>query len=176
MHPVAAAFLDEPVNPRTATAPPLFRTTPPRSDIQNEKPIYRTMAYMFLKGATQAEVAETTGYSAQQISKIYNQRFFQDTIVQLSQMLGSEDVQSFIKGTGFEVAVQMKILATTAESESVRFRASQDLLDRVLGKAVNRNMNFQTSKDFSTPEEEVKALEDEIARLSSNKHLALTSQ
>lgn len=120
---------------------------------------------MFAAGSvTQKEVAEAFGVSLPTVANLLRQQWFQERVTQLMQERGGRDVMELFKAEQFNSLLTIiEIRDDTKVSSAVRRACAADVLDRTLGKPVQRveTTGLVSSAD---PVTEVRQLEESIAR------------
>ncbi len=134
--------------------------------IINEKPIHRVMAYMMMQGYNDGEIGKATNYSKEHVGVIRKQEWFSELIAKLSEDRFSDALDGLLEGAALEAVTELRNLATTAKSESVRKSASDSLLDRFLGKPTPRikDLGEGSGDELNDAEKlraEIKELEDQ---------------
>lgn len=104
--------------------------------IQHEKAVHRMMAYMAVRGDTNKEIAEATGYSAVAVSNILRQPSSQLLIAEETKRLGGQEVTVVLRG---KALAAVNRLARELDNESTgssqsRISAANSILDRLYGK------------------------------------------
>lgn len=133
----------------------------PKEVIQREKGVHRLMEYMYASGKSLRDIAAETGYSEAQVSKISRQTWFRANVAQLIHSQGAGNIQSLIEGGAVEAAMVLRDLATSGETEAVRLKASQDILDRVMGKATQKVLHGKVNVPVDALDE-IKQLEEKL--------------
>lgn len=142
--------------------PPDFHgaTEPKNWHAKTEKPVYRTMALMVVKGATYREIAAATDYSPTQVGWILRQEFMRKMIVGLMNAAGLDPVVTMLQSAGVDSVIKLIELRDTAPAP-VALGATKELLNRILGQASQHIIHEQ--KKVEDPAEEKARLEREIA-------------
>lgn len=123
---------------------------------------------MFAAGAvTQKEVAEAFGVSLPTVANLLRQQWFQERVTQLMQERGGRDVMELFRAEQFNSLLTIiEIRDDTKVSSNVRAVCARDILDRTLGKPVQR-VETSGTVSSSDPVGEVKRLEENNERLRS---------
>ena len=132
---------------------------------ENEQPWHQHAARYCAMGMVPKEVANACGVDVQVIYRLRNSLWFQDRVTALMAEQ-DKDVMEIFKNARGAMAMKMVDLALTAESETVRLAACDKVLDRFLGKAVQR-VESDTIVRSTDPVAEKEALLREIATLAS---------
>lgn len=113
----------------------LFNQKKPNLAVLSEKPEHRLMILLKSEGHSNREIAKLTGYTEPHVSQVLRQPWARLRIIEEINKGGREAVQVLLASAAVDSVYTVIELRDTAEDESVRLRASQDLLDRQLGKA-----------------------------------------
>lgn len=140
-------------------------TRAPIYEVVTEKPWHRSAAFMFARGATSQEVALNLEVAPSTVSNLLRQPWFQDRVTQLMAEYGGRDVIELFKAEAFNSLVTLVELRDTAKSETVRKSSATEILDRALGKPLQR-VESSTVPRSMDPAAEVAALERENMLLS----------
>lgn len=146
-------------------APQLHGTREPGVHIQKEKPVHRLMAYMRCMGSTQAQIAESTGYTKEGVGIICRQTWFRELCAQLIHNEFHNDIGNLLKGAAVDSFFTVVELRDNAKSEAVRLQASNSLLDRHLGKAAQSVKISDGDRGMKNPAEEIQDLRLELSSL-----------
>lgn len=119
----------------------------PNLAIIHEKPEHRIIVYLKAEGHTNREIAAKMGYSEAHVSQITRQIWFQRRLIQELKTTGRDNLNSFLKVQAEESLMTLVHLRDHAKSEQVRVASAVNLLDRFLGKPVQRSeVKLETSK------------------------------
>jgi uncharacterized protein YjcR len=152
----------EPLEPQTA--PPSLRfhgARDPKVEIQKEKAIHRTAAYMIASGAKLRAVADHLDVAENTVRSWTRQPWFQALVATIIHNEFSGDITSMLKNAAIEAVMVQTDLMHNSTSDQVRLKASQDLLDRYRGKPTNfvHHTNGAISEN---PDEEIRRLESDL--------------
>jgi len=152
---------------RKGLSPTFHGAKPPVNEIQKEKALHRTAAYMIASGARTKTVASELGVAEGTVSNWLRQPWFQANVNQIIQDEFSGDVTQMLKSAASTAVIVQMDLMQNSVSDQVRLKAAQDLLDRFRGKPTNfvHHTNHQISEQ---PDQEIKRLEKEL-RLTDSK-------
>lgn len=103
----------------------------------DEQPWHQHAARYCAMGMVPKEVAAACGVDPQVIYRLRNALWFQDRVTALMAEQ-DKDVMEIFKNARGAMAMKLVDLALTAESETVQLAACDKVLDRFLGKAVQR--------------------------------------
>lgn len=147
-----------------------FNRKDPNLAVIHEKPEHRLMIMLKVQGYSHTEIAKFTDYTIAHVSQVLRQPWARERIVQELAKAGREVVMDLLQGAAVDSVFKIIELRDTATDEGVQLRASQDLLDRHLGKATQRVESHATVHHMSTTVKEVDAeiarVDAEIARLT----------
>lgn len=147
----------------------LHGNKPPAYEIVEEKPWHYAAALMFARGeVTAKEVAQAFGVSPPTVRNLLRQPWFHERVTQLMVEHGGRDIIQLFKAEGYNSLVTLvEIRDDPKMPPAVRSSNARDILDRALGKPIQRieQSNLPTSGD---PVGEVKRLEEANVRLRSN--------
>lgn len=150
--------------PPSRSQPPSLRLhgrADPKVEIQKEKAIHRTAAYMMASGAKFKTIAFELGVTEATVGNWAKQIWFQQLVTTIIHNEFNDDISKLLKAAAVESVLTIRDLATNGVNESTKLKAAQDLLDRYRGKATNfvHHTNGSLSEK---PEEELKRLEEEL--------------
>lgn len=145
---------------------PLMTKATPRHELQKEQPWHRTCAWMLAKGFTRREIAEAVDKTEATITLATQQGFMRQMVADIIAELNLQDESAFnlLRAAQTSAAQTVISLASSASSETVKMRAAQEILDRVLGRPV-QFVNTQKTNPKMDPKDEAEALKREIERL-----------
>jgi len=140
----------------------LFGARLPNFAIVHEKPEHRLIVYLKAKGKSNRAIAKQLGYTDAWVSQIVRQPWFQVRLMQELKQEG-QDAAAFGKNQIELSLLTICTLRDSATSEAVRFQSANSILDRYLGKPVQRMRD--ESKPLSAQEKEMLSIEDELKEL-----------
>lgn len=146
----------------TRLSPTFHGAKPPSVEIQKEKAIHRTAAFMVASGVKVKTVAEELGVAESTVSNWIRQPWFQANVNTIIQEEFSGDITAMLKNAAASALLVQVDLMQNSTSDSVRHNAAKDILDRFRGKATTfvHHTGGTISED---PRAEIKRLEDELA-------------
>lgn len=177
-HPVLSAVLGDmtphvnvqaqvpDIDAELLAVPPLYGGKADRGPAK-ERPVHRTIAYMLLKGTPVRQIADLVGCSPNTIYNLQTAPWFKTICAQLAATTQADDVLQQLKSAASGAALRL-ITLTESANETVALRASDSLLDRVLGKAVTR-IQSDVPKVPLDPSEELAALRAEMEALTEER-------
>lgn len=148
-------------------APPLWNdraATVPRGA---EKPEHRTMAYMKAQGKSNREIARIMNMTESNVSIVLRQPYARRLITDEISRAGRNNIQSILEAS-VEDSLYKLIELRDSAPPSVSLNASNSILDRFLGKPVQRTENVNANVAVGNLEEvdaEIRRLEREEAAL-----------
>lgn len=151
--------------PRSNLSPTFHGAKPPATEIQKERAIHRTAAFMVASGAKSKTIAAELGVAEATVSNWLRQPWFQANVNQIIQDEFSGDITQMLKSAASTAVIVQMELMQNSTSDQVRQKAAQDILDRYRGKATNfvHHTNHQLSEN---PAEEIKRLEETLLKNS----------
>lgn len=152
---------------------PLYNSKEPRHVLQKESAWHRTAAYLIARGMTQKQVAAAVGVTAQSVGLLMRQEFFKQQVSTIIADFGLADdhAQTLLAAASCEAALTLIKLSGSAKSESVQLSASQTILDRVFGRAVQTVQQAPVNKS-SDPSKELAALQADVGRMMNDPEIS----
>jgi len=115
------------------------RTNPPNFSIIREKPEHRIVVYLKAQGLSNKEIAERTGYTNAWVGQVCRQPWFRLKLVQELKEAGIDQVNAVLKASALDsVFTLVDLRDDVTAPKAVRKSCADSLLDRYLGKAVQR--------------------------------------
>lgn len=118
----------------------------PRIEIKHEKPEHKLIMFLRAKGQSQVEVSELTGYSLASISLLESQPWYQTQLAEEIHSAGREILESTLETYALPALQKLNKLAHGAKSETVQAGACVNILDRFLGKPLQKTENKNENK------------------------------
>jgi hypothetical protein len=136
-------------------------------DVQCEKPWHRIAIMLAAQGYTVTEIAFKLERTVAWVSILLRQDWARERLTQEIMSAGRDEIETILKGAGTEALRRVITLSQSAESEQVQLAASREVLDRLLGKPVQKLETKQdvVFTDVTQADEEIKKLEIEESRL-----------
>lgn len=151
------------------TSHALHNSQQPNLVVEHEKPEHRIILLLKLKGFTNREIAESSGYTEPWISQITRQPWFKERLTRMLDEAGDEVLNDLIRVEGKNSFITLLHLRDNARSEQVRLTAAVNLVDRLLGKPVQRTENttnvFHVSTKLEELNEQIRKVEEEERKL-----------
>jgi len=144
----------------------LHGTRPPQWDLQTEQPWHRIAAYLFATGCTSCkQVAELIGdINEKTVRNLLRQKWFQERVTKLLAENGGKDIMALLRAEQFNsLIVLLEMRDDTKTPQPVRFGICKDILDRTLGKPIQR-IETSESPTSDDPVAEAKRLKEELNR------------
>lgn len=136
----------------------------PVQDVTSEKPWHRLAIMMAGQGCTVTEIAERLDRSVGWVSLLLRQPWARERLTQEIALSGRDEISTLLKGAGPDAVRRIVYLSEEAENEAVKLAANRELLDRLLGKAVQKtelDVKGKMSLDMGVIDKEIKALEEQ---------------
>lgn len=133
-------------------------------EIQKEQAWHKVASFMYAHGATGKQIALELERSEQAVSNLIRQPFFQERVAEIMAETARDIMELFKAERINSLATLIEIRDDPETPASVRAMVCKDILDRSLGKAVQRieTVGEVTSSD---PVAECERLEAEVRRL-----------
>jgi hypothetical protein len=140
-------------------------TRPPTFELSEEKPWHRWAAYLFASGYnSMKEVASACQVSEPTVRNLLRQPWFQERVTKLMAVNGGKDIMAMLRAEQFNsMIVMIEIRDNKNTPAPVRANICKDILDRTLGKAVQRIQTEDVTAS-DDPVAEAHRLEEELAR------------
>jgi hypothetical protein len=146
-----------------ATAGHPYAHDRPNLAILAEKPEHRIIVYLKAQGLSNKEVAEKTGFTYHWVSQIVRQPWFRLRLVQELKDAGIDQISSVLKSSALDsVFTLIDLRDDPVAPKAVRSSCANSLLDRFLGKAVQKVESTETKLPHTT---EIAAVEKELAEV-----------
>lgn len=111
---------------------------PPNLAITHEKPEHYIIVFLKANGYSNREVAAKTGYSEPWVSQICRQPWFLKKLMLELRTAGRDATSKFLEVQKDDSLIKLVVLRDGAKSEAVQLAATNSLLDRFLGKPVQK--------------------------------------
>jgi hypothetical protein len=140
-------------------------TRAPEHTIDVELPWHRTAAYFFATGVMSTpEVAQACNVDVRTVRNLLRQEWFQERVTQLMAATGGKDIMALFKAEQFNTFnVLLDLRDSTNTPAPVKYNVCRDILDRTLGKPIQR-IETEEKTQSDDPVAEAKRLEDELKR------------
>ena len=154
------------VDPETPTASGngFFNAKDPNLAILHEKPEHRLMVMMKIRGVSNNEIAEACGFTVPWVSQVLRQPWAQKFMAEEMTKAGGNAVEKLLEGAAVDsVSTLIELRDDETTPKAVRRQSAVDLLDRYMGKPMQKteNTNVNVNVDVST----VEKIDAEIAEL-----------
>jgi transcriptional regulator with XRE-family HTH domain len=147
-----------------------YNAKDPNIPIAHEKPEHRLILWLKAQGFSNREIAQRMGYTEAWVSQVLRQPWARAQLVSELEDAGKNSLETILEASAADSLFTLIDLRDTATSEAVRLNAAKDLLDRFLGKAVQRvESTSEVHQVVETVEEydkRLRELEAEEARLT----------
>lgn len=137
----------------------------PEYVLTHEKPWHRAAAYLFATGCVSTrEVATACNVSEPTVRNLLRHDWFQERVTKLMGENGGKDIMSMFRAEQFRtLAVLLDLRDNLTTPAPVKFNVCRDILDRTLGKPVQR-IETEDKTQSDDPVAEAKRLEEELQR------------
>jgi hypothetical protein len=137
----------------------------PMWELNKEQPWHRWAAFAFALGANIKDVANKLGKSEPAVQNLLRQPWFQKMVNTLMAECGARDIMQMFQSETFNSLVTLIELRDNPRVPAhARMQCAKDILDRALGKPVQR-VETTTMPSSDDPVAEVERLELEVNRL-----------
>lgn len=147
-----------------------YNSKDPNFGIIREKPEHRLIILLKAQGHSNVEIARLTGYTNVWVGQVLRQPWAKLQLIEEFKRGGQDAVQALLQGSAVDSVYKLLELRDTAEDEGVQLRASQDLLDRHLGKATQRVEAHTTVHHTAT---EISEVDAQLAKLEAEERRLL---
>jgi hypothetical protein len=155
----------EPPQPQLILDHRFMGTKEPMWELPKEQPWHRLAAWAFARGATCKEVARRLDRSEPAVQNLLRQKWFQKEVTAIMAEYGAEDVIELFKSEQFNsLTTLIELRDNPRVPSSSRIACARDILDRALGKPVQRVETAQVTSS-EDPVAEVARLEEEVTRM-----------
>lgn len=144
----------------------LFGSRPSYQLLKKERPEHRLILWRKLQGQTTKEIASQMSLSEVTVRNVCKQPWFIENFCRQAKELGSDVVQTYLKGEVMPALVRTVALAEDSKIDTVRLAANREILDRFLGKSVVRAEVKSTSHATLEIVHDVAALQEEERKLN----------
>jgi hypothetical protein len=136
----------------------------PMWTLEREQPWHRFAAFAFAMGRSAKDVAKELEKSQPAVQNLLRQPWFQARVTALMAEYGKDGMEMLRGEQINSIQTMIEIRDDPGASKAVRVICARDILDRVLGKPVQR---IETSNEVHSadPVAEVEKLEEEVNRL-----------
>lgn len=138
----------------------------PHEVILSEKPEHRLILYLKLNGHSTKEISKLTGYTTVWVRQVVRQPWFRQKFVEEAKSAGLDSVTKFLESEVLEsLEVIREIRDSGGEKGSTRLAAANALLDRHLGKPMQKVITDNTHRNVEDVTTEASAIDIELAQL-----------
>jgi hypothetical protein len=158
--PASSLSVETQINPDR-----LHGSKPPTYQLTEEKAWHRSAAYLFATGCVSTrDVAQACNVSEPTVRNLLRNDWFQERVTQLMAANGGKDIMSMFRAEQFRTLAVLLDLRDGKETPApVKFNVCRDILDRTLGKPVQR-IETEDKTQSDDPVAEAKRLEEELSR------------
>lgn len=133
--------------------------------LKNEQPWHRMAAFMLLNGRTNSEIAMAAQKTAQEVSNLRAQRWFQELIAVLGNETGADIVGVLQSEALASIETIVHLRDDSDLPARVRLSAAQTLLEQAHGKPVQKIISNVSHSVHASPQDELDAIQQELAAL-----------
>lgn len=154
------------LTPEAVDSKHLHGTRPPLWEVTAEAPWHRIAAYLFATGCTSCrQVAEILGdVNEKTVQNLLRNKWFQERVTELLAKNGGKDIMALLRAEQFNsLVVMIEIRDNDKMPPVVRHNICKDILDRTLGKPIQR-IETSESPTSDDPVAEARRLKEELAR------------
>jgi len=141
-----------------------YNAKDPNLAILHERPEHRICIMLKASGKSNNEIAAIINYTPSWVSQILRQPWAKEALLRELKKLGGDSVAELLAGTATDSVFKLIQLRDTADDEGVQLRASQDLLDRYLGKATQK---VESNTKVTHLSGDVEKVDKELAEIES---------
>ena len=137
----------------------------PDWDVEREEPWHRMAAHLFATGCTSSkQVASILNVHRRTVQNLLKQKWFQEHVTKLLAENGGKDIIALLRAEQINsLVVMIELRDDPKNPPAVRHNICKDILDRTLGKPVQR-IETSESPTSDDPVAEARRLREEIAR------------
>ena len=139
----------------------------PMWDLEKEQPWHRSAAFAFALGIGCREVARRLSKSEPAVQNLLRQKWFQKEVTSLQAQYGAKDrglIELFQAESYSSLATLVEVRDSPRTPSAVKVACARDILDRGLGKPVQR-IEATSVASSEDPVAEVERLEQEVNRM-----------
>jgi len=107
-------------------------------EVQSEKPWHRLAIMMACNGSTVTEIAEKLERTVAWVSILLRQPWARERLTREIMAAGRNEIETLLKSAGPDAIRRIVQLSESSANENVKLAANRDILDRLLGKAVQK--------------------------------------
>jgi len=169
--PLAGSSVEE---ERLTSPDRFFNEKAPNLAIIHEKPEHRRMISLKVEGYSNREIARIMEYQEAWVSQVLRQPWARKRICEELDRAGVESVEAILESAVEDSIWKVIDLRDKAESEVVQLACARDILDRYLGKPVQKTENKSVSAsvnltgDITEIDRRLEELKREEERLASS--------
>ena len=128
----------------------LYRARDPNLAVISEKPEHRIMCYLKAQGKSNNEIAELVHRTPPWVSQVLRQPWARDRILTIIKESGKDAVDVLLQSTTVDSVVRLIEERDNPKAKPAeRINAANALLDRALGKAVQRVESHNTNEHIN---------------------------
>lgn len=159
--PIVRHIPDKPPTPDSLHADPIAAI-----DVDSEKPWHRLAILLAAQGYTTVEIAEKLGFNLSWVSLLLRQPWARQRLIDEINKAGRSEIETILKGAGAAAMQRIVHISEEAKNEAVRLAANKEIIDRLLGKAVERlEVVKKPALDLAQVNQELASLEEQEKHL-----------
>lgn len=128
--------------------------------------MHRSAAALLMEGRSASEIAKVLQIPEDKVRALLKQPHTQEAIRELSKGIGGEAVENVLKAVELDAVLQLVELMQTAESESVRFNAAKEIINKRRGNVPIRKPDEDEEVGGSL-DVQIDSLDKKIAALTA---------
>jgi DNA-binding MarR family transcriptional regulator len=131
-------------------------------DVRSEKPWHRLAILLAGQGFTVTEIAEKLDRTIAWVSLLLRQPWARERLMTEINAAGRSEIEVLLKSAGTGAIQRIITLSETAKNEAVKLAANRELIDRLLGKALERvEVTKKPALDLEQVNRELAVLEEQ---------------
>lgn len=132
-------------------------------DIRSEKPWHRVAILLAAQGFTVREISEKMDRAEYWVSLLLRQQWARERLLEEINRAGRSEIETILKSAGASAIQKVIHLSEKAKNEAVQLAASKEIIDRLLGKAVEKMevVHKKPDLDLEKVNREIAALEEQ---------------
>jgi hypothetical protein len=155
----------------TASRDKFFNAQTPNLAIVHERPEHRQMLWMKARGASNHEIAVKMGYTDSWVSQVLRQPWAQRLLLEEINNAGADELSTLLKGAAADsIFTLIELRDGEKTPAAVKRQSAVDLLDRFLGKPVQR---VEQQIDQKIDVTSVEKIDEQLAALKQQETVLL---
>lgn len=147
----------------------LYRDLAPDIEIQREKPEHRIIVLLKAQGFSNTEISAHVGMGKEQVGRVLRQPWARQRLLDLLAEKGGSLVEKFLSGETMDsLHTLVEIRDDKNVHPSVRASTANAILDRALGKAIQKTVNLNAATEIP-----LERLDHELEKLRAEEQTLL---